>query len=298
MSRMFFFGYGYTASHLAQLLRAEGWSMAGTTRTTDKVNGMWDQGVEPHVWNGKAPIEGPGRIMKNVTHILHSVPPTTQADPVLRNHLKLLIQLAPQLEWYGYISTTSVYGDTQGEVADESYEPNPSLPRGKSRLRVEKRHRQLFKKKQLPLHIFRAGGIYGPGRSLVRRALQEPQQIIHKEGHITSRIHVDDLAQILRASIEQPNPGSVYNCVDDMPAPMEDPMKYALERLGKPVPPSVPYEQVEDKLKRGMKSFYEESRQVSNAKIKSELGVTLKYPTYREGYDAIISTLKSGVESA
>lgn len=288
MNRVFFFGYGYTASYLAHILRPEGWSMAGTTRDQEKVKRMWDQGVEPHIWkDDEGPLEAPRRVLNNVTHILHGMSPTANGDPVLKNHFEILKTVAPNLKWYGYLSTVSVYGDTQGEAATEDFVPNPTTPRGKMRLRVEQRHRQLFKKHGLPLHIFRLGAIYGPARSAIRRAATGEPPLIHKEGHTTSRLHVEDLAQILKASMENPNPGSVYNCVDDLPTGVEVPLDYAYDLLGKPKPRQVEYDDVSQDLPQKMNALYLETRRVSNAKIKSELGVKLMYPTYKEGYDAL-----------
>jgi len=284
---MFFFGYGYTASYLAQLLRTEDWAMAGTTRNPDKVKKMWAQGVEPHIWAGDSPLEAPRRIFRNVTHILHSVPPLATGDPVLKNHFELFSEIAPKLQWYGYISTTSVYGDTQGEEANESYELNPATSRGKLRLQIEKRHQQLHKKFKLPIHIFRSGSIYGPGRSAIRRAIQGDPRLIHKEGHVTSRIHVEDLAQVLRASMANPNPGAIYNCADDLATGVDEPLSYAFDMLGKEKPPVVKFEDVQAEITQNMSSFYSETRRVSNDLIKSELGVKLKYPTYKEGYEAL-----------
>jgi len=299
MNRVFFFGYGFTASFLAQMLRPEGWSMAGTTRDPDKVNRMWDQGVEPHIWNEEdGPIEAPRRVLKNVTHILHSLPPAPTGDPVLKNHFEILKTIAPNLKWYGYLSSVSVYGDTNGEVATEDYAVNPGTPRGKLRLRVEQRHRQLHKKHGLPIHIFRVGAIYGPGRSALRRAAATDPSLIHKEGHVTSRIHVDDLAQILKTSMEHPNPGSVYNCTDDLQTGPEVPLDYAYDLLGKPKPPTIEYDDVQDDLQQQVKAIYLETRHVSNAKIKSELGVQLKYPTYKEGYDALNAAREQSIQAA
>lgn len=288
MNRVFFFGYGYTATLLARLLGPEGWKMAGTTRDQTKVNRMWDEGVEPHIWAmDQGTIEAPRRVLKNVTHILHSLPPTAAGDPVLKTHFEILKTAAPNLKWYGYLSTVSVYGDTNGEVATEDYAVNPGTPRGKLRLRVEQRHRQLFKKHGLPIHIFRAGAIYGPGRSALRRASESNPDLIHKEGHVTSRIHVEDLARILKASMENPNPGSVYNCIDDLQTGPEVPLEYAYQLLGLPIPPTVEYEDLDADVAKAVGGLYGETRRVSNAKFKSELGVQLKYPTYKEGYDAL-----------
>lgn len=288
MNRVFFFGYGYTAMFLARLLGPEGWKMAGTTRDQTKVNRMWDEGVEPHIWaEDQGPIIAPRRVLKNVTHILHSLPPTGAGDPVLKNHFEILKAAAPNLKWYGYLSTVSVYGDTAGEVATEDYAVNPGTARGKLRMRIEQRHRQLFKKHGLPVHIFRVGAIYGPGRSALRRASGDGPGLVHKEGHVTSRIHVEDLAQVLKASMENPNPGSVYNCIDDLQTGPEVPLEYAYQLLGMPTPPTVEYETLDEDVAKTMSGLYGETRRISNAKIKSELGVQLKYPTYKEGYDAL-----------
>lgn len=299
MSRVFFFGYGYTATFLARLLRPEGWEMAGTTRDQEKVNRMWEQGVEPHVWAEKdGPITAPRRVLNNVTHILHSLPPVRAGDAVLKNHFEILKEVAPNLKWYGYVSTISVYGDTNGEVATEDYAVNPGTPLGKMRLRIEQRHRQLFKKHKLPLHIFRSGAIYGPGRSALRRASEQHPRLIHKEGHVTSRIHVEDLAQIIKASMENPNPGSVYNCIDDLQTGPEIPLSYAYDLLEGPKPPLEEYEDVQDELPKSANAMYVETRRISNAKIKSELGIKLKYPTYKEGYDALKEFREKYVEQA
>jgi nucleoside-diphosphate-sugar epimerase len=288
MSRIFFFGYGYTASHVAQLLRPEGWEMAGTTRTQDKVKRMWAQGVEPHIWSAdQGTLEAPLRVFNNVTHILHGMQPNQNGDAVLKTHFKVFQKIAPNLKWYGYISSTSVYGDTHGEYATEDFAPNPTTARGKLRLRVERRHQQLYKKANLPLHIFRVGAIYGPARGAIRRVSAGDASLVHKEGHLTSRIHVEDLAQILKASMDNPNPGSIYNCVDDLPTGQEVPLDFAYDLLGKPKPAVVDFEDVKDQLPPARNKFYEESRRVSNAKVKSELGVKFKYPTYKEGYEAL-----------
>jgi len=290
MGRIFFFGFGYSAMHVARLFRDKGWEMAGTTRNEDnqdRINRMWDLGVEPHIWNGEGPLDAPARVMKGVTHILHSLPPTGEGDTVLKNHFPLLSQLGGQLKWYGYMSTVAVYGDTMGDVASEKYEPNPGTGRGKIRLQVEKRHRRLYKQSNLPIHIFRSGAIYGPGRNAIVRVARQEPPLIHKEGHTTLRIHIEDLAQIIKASMEKPNPGSVYNCVDDLPAGPEEPLEYAYDLLGKPKPVKSEYEDVVDNLPPRLQSMYAERRNISNDLIKSELGVQLKYPTFRDGYDAL-----------
>ncbi len=287
MKRVFFFGYGYSTRFLAQLLRDDDWSMAGTTNSQDNVKKMWDHGVEPHVWTGEGPLEAPFRVMNHVTHILHSLRPGAKGDAVLQNHFQVLSKVAPQLKWYGYLSSVSVYGDTKGAIATEDYEPNPISPKGKVYLRVENRHRQLQKKFGLPLHIFRVAPVYGPWRGAIQRAVKGEPQIIHKEGHKTTQIHVRDLAQILKASMENPNPGAVYNCVDDLATGPEVPVEYAYELLGNPKPPVRKYESVEAELPQQTKTIYTENLSASNERVKSELGIELLFPTYKEGYTSL-----------
>lgn len=287
MSRIFFFGYGYTASHLAQRLREEGWEMAGTTRSDAKVKQMWEDGVQPHIWDGTGKIEAPGKVVGDATHILHSVPPSGKGDPVLLHHHKLLKAYAPRLKWLGYISTISVYGDTHGEAAREDYEPNPGLRAGKARLMIENGLLRMHRNKQLPVHIFRAGAIYGTNRSAIRRVLQFEPEIVHADGKVLSRIHVEDLANIIYASMMNPNPGSIYNCVDDLPSPPEAPLELAYDLVGKERPPVKDYEDVKDELNPGVRNYYLENRLISNQKVKDELGIELKYPTYHEGYAAL-----------
>ncbi len=286
---MFFFGFGSTASVLARRLREEGWEMAGTTRTTDKVNAMWEQGVEPHIWDGENPLEAPMRIVGNATHILHSIPPQLEGDRVMLHHRKLLRALAPKLQWLGYISTIAVYGDTKGQWAAEDYAPNPIFPRGKLRYRAESNLRKLSKAVNLPTHIFRAGAIYGPERNVVQRLKSGKANRLVQEGHCVSRIHVEDLAGIIYASMQKPNPISIYNAVDDLPSEMDAPVDYTVAKLGLPMPPTLRVEDAGDRLPQQLLAVFQEDRRIKNDLIKSELGYEFKYPTYKDGYDAILA---------
>ncbi|MEM6340941.1 MAG: SDR family NAD(P)-dependent oxidoreductase, partial [Pseudomonadota bacterium] len=137
------------------------------------------------------------------------------------------------------------------------------------------------------LHIFRLAGIYGPGRGPFSKVRKGTARRIIKPGQVFSRIHVDDIAQALAASIEQPNPGRAYNLCDDEPAPPEDVIAYAAELLGKPVPPAVPFDAAD--MSPMARSFYAESKRVMNQRIKSELGVQLRYPDYRSGLTALLA---------
>ena len=285
---MFFFGFGYVASAVAPLLREQGWDMAGTTRTNDKVNAMWEQGVEPHIWPGEAPLEAPLKVLKGVTHILISIPPGPQGDVVIKHHQRLLVKLAPDLEWIGYLSACTVYGDTKGEWCSEDYQPNPATPRGKLRLRVETNFRKIGKKASLPMHVFRAGAIYGPGRNAIGRVAKGRARIFKKADHYISRVHVEDLAATILASIQKPNPNSIYNVVDDYPSGLDEPVEFAAKALGMPQPPISDADENPDEVPPAFQNSLSENRRVRNDLIKSELGVQLQYPTFREGYQSLI----------
>ena len=269
-------GHGYSAQALARLLLPKGWTVIGTTRSPDKAEAMQAEGVEPLVWPGGAlPLE-------RATHVLSSVAPGEGGDPVIAETGDAL-RAAQHLEWVGYLSTTGVYGDRDGDWVDEASELLPSTRRGQARVDAEAAWQAL----DLPLHIFRLAGIYGPGRGPFEKVRNGTARRIIKQGQVFSRIHVDDIAHILAASIERPNPGAIYNLCDDDPAPPQDVIEHAAKLLGLPVPPAVPFEDAD--LPPMARSFYAESKRVRNDRIKDELGINLLYPTYREGLSAILA---------
>jgi nucleoside-diphosphate-sugar epimerase len=187
------------------------------------------------------------------------------------------------LEWIGYLSTTGVYGDRAGGWVDETAELRPVNARSRWRVEAE----AAWAASGLPVEIFRLAGIYGPGRSAFDRLREGRAQRIVKQGQIFSRIHVDDIAAALAASIAAPRPAVVWNLADDEPAPPEDVIAYAAELLGLPVPPAIPFEEAE--LSPMARSFYAESKRVSNRRLRETLGVALAHPTYREGLRAILA---------
>lgn len=273
-------GHGFSARALAPLLLANGWRVIGTTRSADKAEAMARDGVEPLIWPGKElPLE-------RATHLLSSVAPDDTGDPVLAETEDRLKQ-ATHLQWVGYLSTTGVYGDHKGEWVDERAPLTPATRRGQARVHAEASWRALG----LPLHIFRLAGIYGPGRGPFEKVRRGTARRIIKDGQVFSRIHVDDIARVLLASIRQPNPGAVYNVCDDDPAPPQDVIAHAAGLLGLPVPPAVSFETAD--MTAMARSFYAESKRVRSDRIKDELGVTLRYPTYREGLKALLDDEKS-----
>ena len=198
--------------------------------------------------------------------------------------------LAGQLKWVGYLSTTGVYGDRQGGWVDENSELLPATERGRRRVQAEADWQSLHTAHSLPLHIFRLAGIYGPGSNQLVSLLNGKSRRVVKQGQVFSRIHVDDIAATLEASLEKPNPGRVYNVCDDEAAPPQEVVAHAAELLKRPPPPEIAFEEA-DMSPMG-RSFYAESKRVSNERIKQELAVELAYPTYREGLSALLETVQ------
>lgn len=270
-------GHGYSAQALARRLIPQGWRVIGTTRSVDKAAQLRADGVEPLLWPG----QDLGPALAAATHLLTSVAPDAAGDPVLRAE-GARIAAAPVL-WAGYLSTTGVYGDRQGGWVDEGSALTPATERGRARVAAE----AAWRATGLPLHIFRLAGIYGPGRGPFEKVRDGSARRILKPGQVFSRIHVDDIAQVLEASIARPNPGAVYNVCDDDPAPPEDVLSEAARLLGLPEPPGVPYDPAT--LSPMAASFYAESKRVRNDRIKTELGVRLRYPGYRAGLAALLA---------
>lgn len=275
-------GHGYSAQALARQLRPRGWDITGTTRSVAKVEVMKNDGVKPILWPG----EGITQALNKATHLLTSIAPKDGTDPVLASLEGRIAEAAPNLKWVGYLSTIGVYGDHQGEWVDETTPLTPSTKRGADRVAAEAAWTALADRSGLPLHVFRIAGIYGPGRGPFAKVRAGTARRIIKPGQVFSRIHIDDIAQVLAASIARPNPGAVYNLCDDDPAPPQDVIAYAAELLGLPVPPEVAFEDAD--MSPMARSFYAESKRVRNDRIKDELGVTLLYPNYKVGLQALL----------
>ena len=287
------FGHGYSARALVPLL--PGWRVIGTTRSRDKARALETEGIEARVFPGR----DLGPDIAAATHLLSSVAPDegggpsgpgdsgvpdASVDPVLRAWGGAIAEAAPRLAWAGYLSTTGVYGDHGGGWVDEETPPSPATRRGAARVRAEAEWRAV---PGLPLHVFRLAGIYGPGRGPFAKLRAGTARRIVKPGQVFSRIHVDDIAAVLRASIDHPRPGAVYNLCDDDPAPPQDVIAHAARLLGLPPPPELAFEEAD--LGPMALSFYAESKRVSNARIKAELGVRLRHPDYRSGLAALLA---------
>jgi len=237
-------------------------------------------GVTPLLWD-RDDVTG---ALDEATHLLCSAGPTEAGDPVLARHRDAIAAAAPGLDWAGYLSTTGVYGDHRGGWVDETTPLTPSTTRGQRRVAAEEEWQAI---PGLPLHIFRLAGIYGPGRGPFEKVRQGTARRIVKPGQVFSRIHIDDIAQVLEASIDRPRPGAVYNLCDDDPAPPEDVIAHAADLLGLPVPEAVAFDEAD--MTPMARSFYAESKRVSNRRIKEELGVRLLHPDYRSGLRALLA---------
>lgn len=284
-NRLFCFGLGYSAAVLAGRLKDQGWRVAGTCRTADKQAALQAQGIDAYLFDRDRPLADPQQALAGMTHILSSVPPDGQGDPVLDHHGDT-IAILDGVVWIGYLSTTGVYGDRGGAFVDETVPVAPITERARRRAEAESRWLALQRDRGRPVHVFRLPGIYGPGRSAIEAVREGSAKRIDAPGQYFARIHVEDIATVLAASMRRPNPGAIYNVVDDEPAPQAEVVAHAAALQGVPPPP------LQDLESAGLgpmaRSFYAENRRVRNDRIKRELGVTLRYPTYREGLAAIL----------
>jgi nucleoside-diphosphate-sugar epimerase len=271
--RLFIFGLGYSGLEIAKLATAAGWHVAGTVTGADKAARLAAQGIETHVFDGTAPVTA------DASHVLCTIAPGAAGDPALRTCTDLL----RRARWLGYLSTTGVYGDHGGGWVDETTPATPGQARSVERLAAE-RHWQA-----MGATIFRLPGIYGPGRSAIDQVKAGTARRIDKPGQFFSRVHVADIAAAVLAAMARPSCGAVYNVVDDLPAANSDVVAFAFELLGLPVPPAIPWDEIAPTMSAMARSFYGENRRVRNDLVKNELGLTLRYPTYREGLRAIAS---------
>lgn len=278
---LFCFGLGFAAQALAKRLHSQEWNISGTCRAKDKENSSKELSVFP--FDGTDPTEEICNALSKATHLLISIPPQPSGDVVLQNFSSQISE-CKNLKWIGYISSTGVYGDTQGKWVDESSPLQPETELNVRRVEAENDWLKIA-----PVMIFRCAAIYGPGRNLLISVKQGRARRIKKPGLVFSRTHVEDLAQALEASMRNPKPGEIYNVSDDEPSPPSEAVEYACKLLNITPPPLIPFETAE--LSDIARGFYQACKRVGNKKIKEELGVKLQYPDYRSGLDAIFKVL-------
>jgi len=282
--KLFVFGLGFSGRTIAERRIARGDSVTGTVRTSDKATTFSRSGIMARVFGPDDRDSAIASDLADSDALLISVPPGTGDDPVLAHYAEQ-IAAAPKLRWIGYLSTIGVYGDHGGAWVDEQTPATPTQARSIERATAEQAWLGFGAANDIAVHIFRLAGIYGPGQSqLVQLARGTARRII-KPGQVFNRIHVEDIARAVDASLARPRAGAIYNVTDNEPAPPQDVVTFAANLCGVAPPPEIRLEDAG--LTEMGRSFYAESKRVKNHLMRDELGVTLAYPTYREGLTAL-----------
>ena len=285
---LFVFGMGYSARAVHRRMAARLDHISGTTRSAQKAAGLEEGGIEAFVFDGARRDPRIAEALPSANHVLASIGPDETldgvCDPVLRHYRNDLTAARPVA--VVYLSTVGVYGDHGGAWVDEESPCRPVSKRSKWRLAAEAAWQRFATETGIPVAIIRLSGIYGPGRGLFQKLKEGTSRRIIKPGQVFNRIHVDDIAQITEAAFDRRASG-LFNGTDDEPAPPQDVIVHAAGLLGIEPPPEVPFEDAD--LSAMARTFYGENKRVRNEKIKTELGVSLAFPTYREGLAAILA---------
>lgn len=284
--KLFCFGLGFTGSALVREVRASGWTASGTCLENARKDFWAEAGVQSYSFDGKEASKAVENAVGEASHVLVTIPPQKEDGDVVLKHFKKILAGSSQLQWLGYLSTTGVYGDRDGDWVDETSDLKPGFDHQRRRVEAEGQWRDLYREHQIPAHIFRLAGIYGPGRNLLQRVRQGTAKRIDQPGLMFNRVHVEDVVQVLRASMNHPHPGAIYNVSDDVPSSPAEAMAFACDLLRVEVPPLIALEDVE--LSKMGRSFYLTNKRVRNHKIKQELGVQLRYSDYKAGLKALL----------
>lgn len=297
MSALFCFGLSYTATAYIAEYGAQFARVSGTVRAAEKAGdpGQRSAGgraIDVLPFEGGQAAEALSSALQTATLLLISIPPDADGDVALAHHTAALGR-ACALRSVVYLSTVGVYGDHGGGWVDETTPANPISPRSRERLVAERQWQDFGRRMRVPVAIFRLPGIYGPGRNALANLMRGEAKRIVKPGQVFNRIHVHDIAQAIEAAYHRQADG-VFNICDDMPAPGQDLVTHAAELLGIAPPPEQDYEAIRDAMSPMARGFYTENKRVRNARMKAELGVTLTYPTYREGLRALLPGVRAG----
>ena len=282
--RLFCFGMGYSARATLARMQPHLDATWGTTRTEIRMADIEALGATAIAWSGNKADARLADALAQATCILVSVAPGPEGDPVLRSCADLLAAAAPRA--ICYLSTVGVYGDHGGAWVDEASECRPVSDRSRRRVIAEQAWTRFGREAGIPVSIIRLAGIYGPGRGPFEKLKAGTSRRVIKPGQVFNRIHVDDIAQIAEAALVQQADG-IFNGADDEPAPPQDVIAFGAGLLGIEPPPEVAFDDAE--MTPMARTFYGENKRVKNQKIKSDLGVTLKYSNYREGLRAVLA---------
>lgn len=288
MTTLLCFGLGYSAEHYLAMFGGGYDRIVGTVRSAERASLL-----EAHLagrlkalsFDGRFASPELTRAIGEADRVLVSVPPTEQGDPVLGSCGEVLAR-ARRLRSIVYLSTVGVYGDRAGDWVDEKTPENPGSGRSLARLAAERAWQELGARHGVAVAILRLAGIYGPGRNAVVQLANGGARRVVKPGQVFNRVHVADIAQAIEAAFARAASG-VFNVADDEPSPAGDPLGFAAQLIGVTPPPEVAYEEAARSMSDMAKSFWQECRRVNNDKLKRELGVSLLYPTYRDGLRAL-----------
>ena len=276
MKKLLIYGYGYTASYLAETLNTENYLIIGSSREEKKFNS--DNKKVKFINNS---LVNNCLLKDDITHILVSVPPNDLGDIFIQNYRDIIIK-NKNIEWIGYLSATNVYGDHNGELVSESSQTKPKTKKGINRLVAEKQWLELISKFNLPIKIFRLAGIYGPNRNIKERLIKGLVKNIFKEGQFFSRIHVEDIANILNLSMNNITKNKIYNLADDFSCNLNVIIEYLCEKNSLIKPAQIDFDDMSLDYKK--ESFFLENKRVDNSLVKKDLLKKFKYPSFKEGY--------------
>ena len=280
------FGFGQVAKNFVKKLKDQGVSfkLTATSREKSKNKKFENINYESFQFTEKSFDKNFISRFEEADHILLSIAPINGTDIVIKNlkdHFK-----SSNFRWITYLSATSVYGNHNGEWVDEKSETKPNSPNGIDRLKVEKEWMQLASKFDLPFQIFRLSGIYSNKFNILKRLKLGEAKIINKKNHFFSRIHIEDIANVLSSSLNNFKKKEIYNISDNKPASAEEVTMYGVKLLGMDKPKTIEVNEIESEM---LKNFYQESKKVDNKKMKEFFNYKLKHPTYVEGLDYIFN---------
>ena len=285
--KIIFFGAGYCTNFIIPLLKKN--TQIICTHKEEIKPQKFDKKFNVERLSIKKFFERSDFYLNNANFILNSIPPKSEGDIILNNLYDKIIKFKKNIQWYGYFSSTSVYGNHLGKWVDESTKLMPTNLRGKLRMKSEYQHLKLFKQHDLPVHIFRLPGIYGPGRSIFERLQSDKKIQIVKKGHFFSRVHVEDIANAINISMKKITPGEIFNICDDLPSQSDVVVKYAAQLMSIKNIQTINFDSSE--LNKKTKSFYLDNKRVKNKKIKKILEWTPKFRTYKLGLDNLFKLI-------
>ncbi|MDX3926677.1 MAG: SDR family oxidoreductase [Shinella sp.] len=270
-------GAGFSGKAISKAFMDEGATVFGTTRSPDKAEMLAGHGIKPVIYDGSAVSPELAAAMAQTTHLVQSIAPGRDGDPMFRAESPPLSTLLPKLEWAAYLSTVGVYGDHKGAWVDEATDLNPVSARSLERVEAEANWLGFGEASNRPVAILRLSGIYGPGRNALRNLAEGTARRLIKKDQVFNRIRVEDIGRSA-AFLAARKLGGVYNITDHEPGPPQDVIVEAARIMGAEPPPEILFEEAE--LSPMARSFYSENKRVSNAKIRA-LGFEFRFPDYR-----------------